>query len=133
MPMRRLLAFLLTGWTAALPAHVPVLVCFCTHEADEPCQHGSEERPTKHEHAPALPESGIGGTAPAPDNCRCYEFKSSYGLVPAAVSWDRGGHEAAAEPPAAPVVVEAAARPAPPAIPRAAGPPIYLRLLALLV
>lgn len=130
MAVRRLLALLLTGWTAALPAHVPIVICFCTHE---PCRHGSEEHPPKHEHPHPLPESGIGDTAPAPEKCRCVELKSSQDLVRVAVSEDIGGRETVAELPAAPAEIEAFAPLAPPAIPRAAGPPIFLRLLVLLV
>lgn len=133
MAVRRLLALLLTGWTAALPAHVPVLICFCGHETDEPCRHDADEHPAHHEHPSALPESGIGGTVPAPENCRCFEFKSSPALAATAVSENLGGHETAAEPPAAPVDVESTAQLAPSAVPRAIGPPIFLRLLALLV
>jgi len=131
--MRRLLALLLTAWTAALPANVPVIVCFCSHDAEKPCRHGSGEHARKHEHPHPSPAGGIGDTAPAPEMCRCYVLRSSQDLVRVGASDDLSAREAVAEPPAAPVEVEASARLAPPEVPRALGPPIFLRLLVLLV
>ncbi len=135
MAVRRLLALLLAGWTAALPAYVPVRICFCFHDADKACRHGSEGHSGGHGHGHRHPgpEGGIGDTAPAPETCRCVDLKSSQDLVRVGVSEDFGARETITARPAEPADAGATAQVAPPAIPRAAGPPVYLRLLTLLV
>jgi hypothetical protein len=124
MVVRRLFALLLAGWTAALPLHIPVIVCFCSH---------GPSKPHKHRHSRPRAEGAISEATPSLESCRCVALESSQDLVRARAFGDPGAGEAVVAPQVALAEAAIQARRVPPAVPRALGPPIFLRLLALLV
>lgn len=138
MPLRMAVAVLAWVSTAALPAHVPVRICFCAHENgaahEERCHHdGDDDLDGDHDDGPVAGTSGCEGGA---SERRCVNVESSQDLATRTAPSDAGDRQVAAEPRIAvsiPSIPAAAARELPSGVPRAPGPPLFLRLLALLI
>ena len=136
MQLRTAMAALAWLWTAALPAHVPIRVCFCLHETESSHRHGEDhDDDCDEEHAHPGFAGTTGDGAASGESCRCVSLESSQDLAPRAAPSDAGDRDAAAESRAAAAAPPSAATApeVPRAIPRVPGPPIFLRLLALLV
>ncbi|HEX5136388.1 MAG TPA: hypothetical protein VFY93_05410 [Planctomycetota bacterium] len=124
MATRRLLAVLLAGWIAALPAHVAVTVCFCNHDGAEPLSHASGAHTHDHGHD-ARPEAGV---------CRCVTLMSSQDLLRDGRSADTGVAVPFGQPEESPAALASGPlHGVRHAIPTSTGPPTFLRLLVLLV
>jgi len=132
MAVRPLLALLLTGWIAAMPAHRPMRVCFCAHSKERPCHHSAPRRAMHHRHARA---TGIAeNETHAPAGCRCFTLSPSGNLAPlAAPPVSCTADEATAPHGMAVPGAVASLRGTPPPLARGAGSPTFLRLHVLLV